>query len=284
MTRVGGVVVALVHRELGEVRLALHERGVGVPRVPAVVARVHGRGAADEVRVDVPRAVGGAHRGVEAQRAQVGVDGRGRVGEADAAVGLDLGVTLREAGRHDRRLRDRETLKGPVGSRQRDDERAPAGGDRELARRAGEHGPQAGRVQVDRAEPVGLDADLLPAHLAGPGAPGPEVLRPGEILDLTQLLQRLSRIRFFVGTVAADTLTARTSASARPAVTNAPLRRARRPSSREPFISLPSLRATLSWRPWIAGSATLYRFRDRDQAGADGTRRTSASALALRGS
>ena len=55
--RVGGVVVALVHRELGQVGLALDERAVCVRRVPPVVARMNAGVTADEVRIDVPGAV-----------------------------------------------------------------------------------------------------------------------------------------------------------------------------------------------------------------------------------
>ena len=88
--------------------LALDEHAVRVLRVARVVARIGRRRAADVERVDVPRAVGRAHRGVEAERRQVGVDRRRLVGEPEPAVGLDSGMPCRETRRHYRRLVERE--------------------------------------------------------------------------------------------------------------------------------------------------------------------------------
>ena len=99
----------------GPVRIGDLAREVG--DVPALAVAVVG--------VDVPAAVRRADGGVEADLAEVGVDARAGIVDPVAGPRVDLRVTPREAGGHDRRGPEREALEGPVGAGQRDDRGRP---------------------------------------------------------------------------------------------------------------------------------------------------------------
>ena len=106
---------------------------------------------------------GRAHRGVEAEGADVGVDRRRGVVDPAAAVGADLRVLALEPGRHDRRAGEREPLEAPVRRGQRDDRRPQAGRAGELPRRLRERLAQRGALQREGANALRAEAKRRPA-------------------------------------------------------------------------------------------------------------------------
>ena len=162
-------------------RRLLDEHAVGVLRVAGVVARVRRRRAAEEVRVDVPRASRRPHGGVKAERRQVRVDRRGPVGEPEPAVRLDPGMLCREPRRHHGRLAEREQLEPSVRRRQRDDERARLRAQRVLAGSERECRTHGGRVQSERSEPRRVDRDRPSRRGDGFRCARPEGLRAVDV-------------------------------------------------------------------------------------------------------
>ena len=142
-------------------QLVLDEGSVGALGLARVVGGVDVGVPFHEVRVDVPVAFCRAHRGVEPERGQVRVQRGARIGNAAAAVGVDAGVTRGEAGRHDRRLLEREPLELPVRSREVENEGARPRKRRVLTRRSSEHRGESARVERQRACAQRVDRDLL---------------------------------------------------------------------------------------------------------------------------
>ena len=158
-------------------RLVLDERSVGALRLARVIARVEARVALHEVRVDVPVASGRAHRGMEPEGRQVRVQRGARIGDPAAAVGVDARVTRGEAGRHDRRLLEREALELPVRSGEVENEGARPCERRVLTRRSSEHRGESAGVQPQRADAQRVDRDLLALCYGGLRSRRPERLR-----------------------------------------------------------------------------------------------------------
>jgi hypothetical protein len=99
---------------------------------------------------------------VEAERREVGVDRRARIGEPAAGVGVDAGMPRGEAGGHDSRLLEGEALELPARRGQLDDERMRLREHGVLAGRRGERAPEAGGVERLRPVAKRVDGDPLP--------------------------------------------------------------------------------------------------------------------------
>ena len=164
----------LVSLRRAVVAFALHEGPVRILEVASVVAHVHAR-VEVVVRVDVPRALRRADRRVEAQRRQVGPDGRRRVVDAPSGVGLDLRMLRGEPGLHHRGLLDGEALEAALRCGQREDQRRRRsaregfrrGAERRVRRRIRERGLETVDIERERPEAVRLDDRLRPALRLG---------------------------------------------------------------------------------------------------------------------
>jgi len=98
---------------------------------------------------------------MQPERRQVEVDGGGRVVDADAAVGSDLGVLGGQPRSQDRGLLDGEALKGAVRRGQRHRQRVRARGARALARGAVEDPGDRASIDGQRAKAPGSDLPPL---------------------------------------------------------------------------------------------------------------------------
>nr|GEU28415.1 hypothetical protein [Tanacetum cinerariifolium] len=175
--RIAGMVEAALERQLrlGDRRLAQRAAAVGqVARVVAVVDAVVAHGA----RIDKPAALRRAHGRVQAQRRDIHAQGGGRIVDAAAGEGANLGVLGGQPLFHHGRIDNGEALVAAVRMGQRHDQRAGLGVHRPLARGGRHERPDAVAVERGRVVPLRAVGRGRAALGAGGGSRGgvlPEV-------------------------------------------------------------------------------------------------------------